>query len=189
MSTSPGVTYSPDTSTTLKASAGSMRAATAATLPSAMATSRTALMRFLGSMTWPPLRSRSYFCCAGCGCAGAWPIAASARHTPAANVDFTFIVSPSSEVVPPGAPLRGQVLAHVERPRHLRGRDGAREAEAQRVAVPLGIAARELHTIPVDRPGQIARDEVALMRAFEAIADLPEMQRVRGRARDVVDAD
>src|SRR5262249_56099208 len=78
---------------------------------------------------------------------------------------------------------------HVERPRHLRGRDGAREAEAQRVAVPLGIAARELHTIPVDRPGQIARDEVALMRAFEAIADLPEMQRVRGRARDVVDAD
>src|SRR5262245_15226261 len=29
-----------------------------------MATSRTALILFLGSMTWPPFKRRSYFCCA-----------------------------------------------------------------------------------------------------------------------------
>src|SRR5258708_14795767 len=80
MSTSPGVTYSPETSTTLSAPAGSMPAATAATLPAAIATSRTAVIPFLGSMTCPPFNSRSYF-----GCAGGWPIAAGTTQAPTAN--------------------------------------------------------------------------------------------------------
>jgi hypothetical protein len=42
-----GVTYSPDTSTTLSAVAGSMSCATCAILPSAIARPRTALIRFL----------------------------------------------------------------------------------------------------------------------------------------------
>ena len=41
-----------------------MLAWTAAIFPLAMATSRTALIRFLPSTTWPPFNSRSYFCCA-----------------------------------------------------------------------------------------------------------------------------
>src|SRR6266567_3000868 len=173
MSTSPRVTYSTETSTTLSATAGSMRAATAATLPSAMATSRTALILFLGSMTCPPFKSRSYFCCAG-----RRPVAASRRYTPAAYVAFTLIVLPSSIVVPLRAPLRRQILAHVERPGHLAAGDGAGETEAQRISVPLGVAARELHAVSIDRAGEIARDEVALMRAFDAAAHLSQMQRM-----------
>src|SRR5579884_1046451 len=62
MSTSPGVTYRPDTLTDFSARAGSMFCATAAILPSLIATSRTALILFLPSMTCPPLSSRSYSC-------------------------------------------------------------------------------------------------------------------------------
>src|SRR5260370_2839534 len=162
MSTSPGVTYSPDTSTTLSAPAGSMPAATATTLPSAMATSRTALIWFLGAMTWPPFNSRSYL-----GCASGWAIAARTRHTPAAYVAFSFIRSSSSILVPLGTPFSRQVLAHIERPCHLVAGEVAREAETQRVTVPLGVTARELHAVAVDRAGEIARHEVALMRAFD----------------------
>src|SRR5262245_25377360 len=134
MSTSPGVTYNPETSTTLNAAAESRRAATAATLPSAIATSRTALIRFLGSMTWPPFRSRSYFCCAG-----AWPIDASTKQAPAANaIVSSLIASPPTVLVPPCRPFPRQVLAHVERARHSVGGDGAAEPEAQRVAIALG---------------------------------------------------
>ena len=53
---------SPATSTVLNAFAGSISGATAAILPPRMATSRTALILFLGSMTWPPRSSRSYGC-------------------------------------------------------------------------------------------------------------------------------
>jgi hypothetical protein len=43
----------------LNACAASIRAATAAIFPSAIATSRMPLMPFFASMTWPPLRRRS----------------------------------------------------------------------------------------------------------------------------------
>ena len=67
MSISPGVTYRPATSTTLNAFAGSIVGATAAILPPWMATSRIALILFLGSMTWPPRSSKSYGCWASRG--------------------------------------------------------------------------------------------------------------------------
>src|SRR5262245_43177757 len=119
-----------------------MRAATAATRPFAIATSRTALMPFFGSIRWPPFSSRSYFCGAG-----VWRIGAIARHTTTAHVNVSLIALPSSIVVPLCGPLRREVLAHVERPRHLGAGDGAREPEAQRVAVPLRVVAQELHAV------------------------------------------
>src|SRR6266571_5395610 len=64
MSTSPGVTYSPATLTTLCALAGSIRAATSAIFPALMATSRIALILFFPSITCPPFSSRSYSCAA-----------------------------------------------------------------------------------------------------------------------------
>ena len=69
MSTRPGVTYNPETSTVFNASAGLIVAATAAIFPPAIATSRTALILFRASTTCPPRRSRSYFgvVAAGCG--------------------------------------------------------------------------------------------------------------------------
>src|SRR5262252_349946 len=95
--------------------------------------------------------------------------------------------SPSPIVVTPGAPLRRQVLPHIQRALHLVAGDVAGESEAQRVAVSLAVAARQLHAAAVDRAGEIARDEVSLMRAFHAIADLSEVQRVRRRAREIFD--
>ena len=44
----------------LPASAGGIAGATSAIFPAAIATSRTASMPLRASMTWPPLRSRSY---------------------------------------------------------------------------------------------------------------------------------
>src|SRR5437868_14307017 len=133
MSMSPGVTYRPETSTTFNASAAAIAGATAATLPFAMATSRTALMRLRGSMRWPPLRSRSYFCCGGACRAGMGMAAAITRHTAAAYVALTLIVSASPVIVALRGPLRGQVLAHVECARHRVACDGAGKTEAQRV--------------------------------------------------------
>src|SRR6185295_12262066 len=115
--------------------AGAMLAAMAATFPFAMATSRTALIRFLGSMTWPPFKRRSYFCCAV-----TWLTQTSTRDIPAARQQtFNLMASSPAIVVPLGTPLRVQVFAHVERSGHTVSRGGAVEAEAQGIAVPLGI--------------------------------------------------
>src|SRR5262245_22953537 len=102
-----------------------MRAATAATLPLAIATSRTEVMLLRASTRWPPLRSRSYFCGAD-----NWMVAAAANNTAIA----VFMASASSILVPCRGPRGGKVLAHVERARHPVARDRAGEAEAQRVA-------------------------------------------------------
>src|SRR4051812_13718522 len=59
---SPGVTYSPDTSIVFAALDAAMFVPTSAILPSLTATSRRPLILFLGSITWPPFRTKSYSC-------------------------------------------------------------------------------------------------------------------------------
>src|SRR5688500_156864 len=65
---SPGVTYRPETSTVFNASAGLSFSPTAAILPAAIATSRTALILLRASTTCPPRRRRSYFAGAAGAC-------------------------------------------------------------------------------------------------------------------------
>src|SRR5262249_21079681 len=120
-------------------------------------------------MTWPPLSSRSYFCCADTQCSRC----ARSRVVPIAPMALARVTpSPPTILVPPGGPLRGEILAHVERARHLIPVHVAGEPEAQGVAVPLRVAARDLNLRAVDAAGEIARDEVALMRPLEAAAPL-----------------
>src|SRR5262245_52765127 len=159
-----------------------MLAATAAILPPAIATSRTALMLFRASMTWPPFSRRSYFCCAA-----TCVIDDTTRQIPAAWSRCSRIASTPSIVVPLGRPLRREVFAHVERAAHRVALKRTGKPEAQRVAVTLRVRAGDLHGVAVDRPGEIASDEIALMRTVEAIPGLFEVQRVCRRARDVVD--
>src|SRR5262245_61954533 len=97
-----------------------MFAAPAATFPPAIATSRTALTFFRGSMPWPPFSKRAYF--------GWADTPAAPAMTRQMTVRFT---SPSTVGVAPCRPLRRQVLAHVERARHAVARDRAGELEAQ----------------------------------------------------------
>src|SRR5262245_4454458 len=98
-------------------------------------------------MTWPPFSSRSYFCCADRDTA-ATPIpiaepaalkgcATEARHLPYGRAAALKkcaqenITSTPSVIVALSCPLRGEVLAHVERARHRVAVDRAVEAEAQ----------------------------------------------------------
>src|SRR2546425_12813001 len=113
-----------------------MAAATAATFPFEMATSRTALILFLGSMTWPPFKSRSYFCG---GCAETWLIQARTTDIPRACATGSLMALTSTIVVPLGTPLCGQGLTHVERAGHRGARDGARKTENQLVSRALGV--------------------------------------------------
>src|SRR5712664_3844983 len=101
-----------------------MFCATVATFPFAMATSRTALILFLGSMTWPPFKRRSYFCCAE-----TWLIQTRPRDIPTAYLAFSLMALTSTIVVPPGTPFRRQVLTHIERARHRVTRDDAGKTE------------------------------------------------------------
>ena len=82
MSTSPGVTNRPDTSTTFLASPAGIVSATRAIFPAVIATSIRRLMSLRGSMTCPPLSSRSY-----CGCAHATFV----KSTAAATIARRFI--------------------------------------------------------------------------------------------------
>ena len=43
---------------------------------------------------------------------------------------------------------------------------------------PTAVVAADPHVAPADRSGQIARDEIALMRAVDLVALLPEVQAV-----------
>src|SRR5438309_3031459 len=115
----------------LKASAGSIRGATAAIFPPAMATSRTALIPFLGSMTWPPRSSRSYL-----GSAAAALVAAANRATAARRL---IEGSAPSRDAPLRCPASAQVLAHVERARHRVAGDLAVEGVVERVAALLAV--------------------------------------------------
>src|SRR3954453_10322119 len=87
----------------------------------------------------------------------------------------------------PRGPRRGAVLAEVERAGHRVARDPAGEAIGQRVAVPLGDAARHRDRLAVDRAGDVARDEVALVRAVEARTALAKVDGVDRTARGVGD--
>src|SRR3984893_15959286 len=95
-------------------------------------------------------------------------------------LSLSFMTSAPPIVVLAGTPFRRQVLTHVERARHRLARGTAREPEAQRIAVPLGIRTGDLHGVSLDRSGQIARDEIALMRPFNAIAGLFQMESMGG---------
>jgi hypothetical protein len=64
MSTRPGVTYSDDTSTVLRASEEGIPLATRAIRSRAIATSGSAETPFFASMTWPHFNRRSYLGCA-----------------------------------------------------------------------------------------------------------------------------
>jgi hypothetical protein len=81
----------------LRASAGAILAATAATFPFAMATSRTALIWFRASMTCPPFSRRSYFCCADPPI-----IETTIRHIEAAIWSFNLI----AQTIPEAASRR-----------------------------------------------------------------------------------
>src|SRR5262245_37596681 len=92
------------------------------------------------------------------------------RQIPAAWRRCSRMTSAPSIVVPLGRPVRGEVFAHVERAAHRIALNGAGEAEAQRVAMTLRVRAGDLHGGAVDRAGEIASDEIALVRSVEAVA-------------------
>ena len=53
--------------------------------------------------------------------------------------------------------------------------------------MPLRVRTGNQHGAALDRSDEISRDEIALMRSFEAIARLLEMQGMRRLAREVCD--
>src|SRR5438552_9498994 len=158
-----------------------MRGATAATFPPAMATSRSALTPFRGSMRWPPRRSRSYF-----GSAAAAAPAAKTR-SPAFRRIEGITGSRLPRPVPPGRPPGPQVLAELQRPRHLVAGHLAGEAVVERVAVALPVVAADLHGITLDGAGEVAGDEVAPVRAVEVASALAQEQAVVRSARGILD--
>src|SRR2546425_12914948 len=155
-----------------------MRGATAATFPPAIATSRTASTPFFASITWPPRRSRSYFGSA------ALAVAAARSSRPATRRVEGITRSRSPRHAPPGRPPGPQVLAHLEGARHLVAGDLAREVVVQRVAVALTVVAAKLHGVALDRPHEVAGDEVAAVGAVDLVAALAQAQAVvRGAGR------
>src|SRR5262245_32826894 len=180
MSTRPGTTSRPLTSIVLNARAGSMWGATAAILPSAMATSRRSLRLLRGSTTWPPRSSRSYL-----GSAARAGVAAIGRAASRTAATASGLLMAAAF----GAPARTEVFAHVQLPRHLVALHLAAEREAQCVAVRFGVAAADLDHVAVDRAAEVPGDEVALMGAVEGAALLPQVQHVPRRGRDVFDVD
>src|SRR5262245_27198575 len=181
MSTRPGVTKSPETSTVLKASAGSMRGRTAAILPAAMATSRTAFVPLRGSMTCPPRRTRSYFGAA----ARTGPAPPRTRSRAMARPRFVATGSGSS---PPGRPAAAQVLAHVEGAAQLTARELSGEGVVERVAVLLAVRAPEPDGVAVDRPREVPGVEGPPVRPVDVVAALTQGQGVARAAGRVLDA-
>src|SRR5262245_47543521 len=160
---------------TFKASLGSIFAATAATLPSAMATSRTALVPFFGSMRWPPCRRTSYF-----GGSAVRPTRGRRARTRAMRQGVFVIASGPGRAVAGGRPLRPQVLPHLQRAREGVAGDRAREGVVQGVAVGLVPGARDAHLRAIHAAGEVAGHEVALVRALEGVALLPQEEAMGG---------
>ena len=167
---------------------GSIFAATAAILPAAMATSRTALMLFFGSMTCPPRSSRSYFGRGGgrlpaaggvaCGDGGepAAPAIEQHRHCaqesrehahrqPRLPATWRFAVHVAARYSPMSS------VPDISSPLHRAG-----EREADRVAVLFAEGAADPHGVAVDRAGEVAGHEVAAMGAVDVVAALPQVQ-------------
>src|SRR5262245_8653539 len=171
MSTRPGVTKRPETSIVLKASVGSIRGATAAILPPAMATSRTAFVPLRGSTTCPPRKRRSYFGSA----ARIRP--AIPRKRSSAMVLSRFVATGSGSS-PPGRPAAAQVLAHVERARHLVASDLSGECVVERVAVLLAVGAPDPDVVSVDGAREVPGDEVPPVGPVDVISTLAQKQDV-----------
>ena len=82
--------------------------------------------------------------------------------------------------------LRGRFAVQVaaryspmsSEPRHRVPAHLAAEPVGQRIAVALGDDAGERDRVAADRAGDVAREEIALMRALEPIAVLLQMERV-----------
>ena len=144
-----------------------MRGATAATLPPAMATSRTALMPFLGSMTCPPRRRRSYFGSAAEPARGRRP---TARTTEDGDRFTRIMRSAPSRGAPPRRPAAAQVFAHVEGAAHLVARDLAGERVVEGVAASARRTALRRRTVsPSMVPREVAGHEVAAMGAVDLV--------------------
>src|ERR671918_799333 len=128
-----------------------MRGATAATLPPAMATSRTALMLLRGSIKWPPRRRTSYF---GSAARASPPRPATSSSGVSGAAQARMRSGPPAHA-PLGRPAGAEVLAHVERPRHLVAGHLAGERVRDRVAGLLPERAADPHRVSVDRSRQI----------------------------------
>ena len=194
MSIRPGVTYKPDTSTVFNASAGLSFASTAAIFPPAIATSRTALSLLRASMTCPPRSSRSYFGAAAGGCAGCCPPEGErrARQQEAAATRATSAGTIASFIMPLRAaatrrrPGRTEVFAHVQRAAHLIAGQLAGERQVDRVAMLLAEGAANPDAVAVDRAGDLASHELALVEPAEIVAFLRQVQRVIRRRGGVL---
>src|SRR5438105_11500710 len=160
-----------------------MRGETAATLPAAMATSRTALRWLRGSMTWPPRRSRSYLGSA------ARAEAARARHQATSRkVRSRGMTSASPRRAARRGPAAAQVLAQVEGPRHLLARHLPRERVGDGVARRLREGTAQADGVAVDGAGEVAGHEVAAVRPVDVVLALAEVEPVHRRARRVFHA-
>src|SRR5215210_7254827 len=94
----------------------------------------------------------------------------------------------SSGPMPCRRPLCTQILAHVERSGHFVAGDLTGKDKGDRIAVGFAECASYLNLIAVDRAGEIARNELTLMRAIDRVRTLTQMQRVRRAAGSVLDA-
>src|SRR6185503_18439446 len=151
------------------------------TFPPAMATSRTALRPFLGSMTCPPLRRRSYF-----GSAAETEVA-TARPRSARSRGVIFMTSAPPPGAPPGRPFAAQVFAHVQGPSHLVARHLPREGVGDGIAALLAQEAADAHAVAVDRAREVAGEEVPAVGAVDVVAPLAQVEAVVGRGRRVFD--
>ena len=80
------------------------------------------------------------------------------------------LVSGAAERVPRRRPFRAQILAHIERARHLVALELPREPIRQRGAVDFADRAGDPHIVAGNRAGEIARHEIALVRPDELVA-------------------
>ena len=100
---------------------------------------------------------------------------------PSASTRHCAYRSPSAAAAGCG-PRRRQVLAHVERAADLIAGDLSGKRQIDGVAVLLAVGASDPDAIAVDRPGDLARHELALVESAKIVPLLRQVQRVR-RAR------
>src|SRR5882757_5728372 len=80
-----------------------------------------------------------------------------------------------------------EVLAHVERARHLAAVHFPSEHKRDGIAMFLAERAPDPDGIAIDRSGNVPRNELALMRAVDVIPPLPQMERVCRRAGGILE--
>src|SRR5437773_12518064 len=99
-----------------------------------------------------------------------------------------FLATSDPRSAPFRGPRRAQILAHIERSRHRVVGDLARKGECERVAVPFGVHAPQPNRAAVNSPGQLSRDEVAMMRTVDLLASLSDKNRLRRATGRLLDA-